>query len=84
MGERKPNRGSGDDRIKEVALTQCIKTFKKNDPEGDVETIVELRNKLHLKRMKKDHKSEPMIIFKDEFNETVQKFEKKTNTVMIS
>ena len=77
MGERKPHRGSGDDRIKEVTLTQCINTFKKNDPEGDVETIVELRDKLHLKRMKKDKKSEPMIIFKDEFNETVQKFEIK-------
>ena len=65
------------DEIKEVTLTHCINTFKKNDPEEDVETIVELRDKLHLKRMKKDYKYEPMIITKDEFDETVNKFEKK-------
>ena len=62
--------------IKEVTLEHCLNTFKNNKPEEDVKPLVDLMNKLHEKRMAEDDE-EPMEITKDEFNETVAKFEKK-------
>ena len=34
-------------------------------------------NKLHIKRMEEDDDEEPMVITKEDFNETIEKFEKK-------
>ena len=64
-------------KIKYVTLDHCINTFKNNEPEDDVSKVVELMNKLHQKRMDEVDDDEPMVITKEEFNNTVDKFEKK-------
>ena len=64
------------DEIKEVTLEHCVNMFKNNKPEDDVKLIVNLMDELHIKRMKEED-DEPMEVTKEEFDETVKRFEKK-------
>ena len=65
------------DEIKKVTLEHCINTFKNNEPEEDVKTLVDLMDKLHTKRMEEEDDEDPMVITKEEFDETLDKFVKK-------
>ena len=59
------------DKIKEA----LYKHPKNNEPEIDVRNIVNLMNKLHKKTME-EADDEPMVIPGEEFNKTIDKFDK--------
>ena len=66
------------EKIKEVTLEHVVNTFKNNEPEEDVKPLVDLLNKLHVKRMEEvDDDEEPMEVTKEEFEDLINKLKKK-------
>ena len=62
--------------IKRLTLEHCMDTLKDNEPEDDVEPLVNVLKQAHDLRMNEDD-GNPMIVTKDEFNLIVQKLNDK-------
>jgi hypothetical protein len=66
------------EEIKRVTLEYCVNNLKKKEPEEDEKAERERREKLHNMRMEDDD-DEGFKIGKDDFNEVLEKFGKKTS-----
>ena len=62
--------------IKKLTLEHCMETLKDNEPEEDVEQLVNIIKDVHEYRMKEDN-GNSMDVSKDEFDIILEKFDRK-------